>query len=227
MDMRKTGLVLGILGLFLLLIASIIGTIIGNNEQTEMEALNDPDIGYSNMPTRVKEAEESSAFLYSFNKGLSSFGIGLILIGIGFSLAKDAINNRSVILVGIIALIILFSSFIISAYEGMMSRERAEIRNKDDPTEKDRDRIDEIDEKQAFLSPFNEFIGGFFFGSLGIALALFTIVVSLSMRKKSKKELEKEEANYFSIEPLIEEEIEEIEEEDIEEVLNYAEIIED
>ena len=219
MDLRKTGLIFGIFGILLLFIAVIIGIIIGNNEQTQREIWNDYST-YDDRPKRAEDAEESNAFLINFNTGLCSFGIGLILIGIGFSLVKDARKNLSVLFTGGIAFLILFTSLIISIYEGTISREEIEIHNKDEETEKDIDREDEIEETQAFLGPFNQFFGGFLLGSLGIGLALFTIVLSVFRVNKSKKEPKLDKFTYFSVEPLIEDE-------DIEEEEKYAEILED
>ncbi len=192
MNLKKIGLVMGIIGVILLLIATIIGIVIGMNSK------NIAEIGNKDEPSKkeIKDAEDSqetNALLYELNTGLASFGIGLTMIGVGFAIAKNAKGNMAVLGVGLVAALILFLSFTVAIYSGVISKEQAEIYNKDDWSEKDGKRLDEIQENEAFLIPVNMFCGGFMTGSFGIVLALFTIVLGafFAKGKKSKKKKHK------------------------------------
>ena len=232
MNLRKAGLLFGVFGLLLLFIVFIIGIVIGNNEQTQVEGWNNRE-SYDDLPESVDDAEESNAFLVNLNMGLCNFGIGLILVGTGFSFSKNIESNRLVLLAGLIALAILFTSFLISIYGGSLAREEAEINNKFDQNPKDDDREEEIEETQAFIQPFNQFFGGFLMGSFGIGLAFFTILLSFFLNNKRKSEYrydeeeyeneyqyedDEDEPNYFSVEPIVEDNDEEPE---------YAEVLND
>ncbi len=185
MNLKTIGLVMGIIGVILLLIVAIIGIVIGINSKNRTEIYNKDD----SSDTEKKDAEgaeETNAFLLEMNMGLASFGVGLTMIGVGFAIAKDAKGNMAVLGVGLVAALILFLSFAVAIYSGIISKEKAEIWNKDDTSEKDDKRIEDIQENEAFLGPVNSFCGGFLFGSFGIVLALFTIVLGAFLSRKEK-----------------------------------------
>lgn len=192
MNLKKIGLVMGIFGVFLLLIAAIIGIVVGMNSKNQAEVWNKDDPSEKEMK-EVEGDEETNALLIDLNMGLGSFGVGLTMIGVGFAIAKDAKGNMAVLGVGLVAALILFLSFTVAIYSGVLSKERAELWNKDDMSEKDEKRKDEIQENEAFLGPANTFCGGFLYGSFGIVLALFTIVLGafFAKGKKSKKKKHK------------------------------------
>ena len=216
MEFRKIGLYLGIFGTLLLFVAMIMGAIIGYNDKiiekvdnsaiTEFHFNGSVTTKYDELEN-MEDAEKSNAFLLPFNIGLSSFGIGIILIGIGFSIAQNSKDNLSFLVVAVIGIILLSTSLILSVIEGLIYREEVEIHYKNDKTEKDDERQDKNEENRAFLSPFNQFLGGFIYGSLGIALALLSIILSLFHTKKIKKDPEEEKTIRISVEPLTEDEV--------------------
>jgi len=192
MNLKTIGLVMGIIGVVLLLVAAIIGIVIGMNSK------NIAEIGNKDEPSNkeikdAEDSEETNALLYDLNTGLASFGIGLTMIGVGFAIVKKAKGNMAVLGVGLVAALILFLSFTVAIYSGVISKENEEIWNKEEKSDKDWKRLDEIHENEVFLIPVNMFCGGFMTGSFGIVLALFTIVLGafFAKGKKSKKKKHK------------------------------------
>ena len=177
MNLKMIGIIIAIVGVVLLLVALILGIVIGLNDQTVAEIMNKDENSESDFDD-VKAAEESNALLMPVNMGLSAFGMGLTFIGAGMALAKDNKGNMLAMAFGIVAAVILLIALVLSIYLGMLNSESMEIYNKDfdERKESDGDRLDEIQESEAFLTPVSYWLGGFWFGSLGLGLAVLTLV---------------------------------------------------
>lgn len=184
MNTRLIGLILGGAGIFCLLIAMVLGVMIGINEQTQTKYWQDDD---DVSEDDYDKASESAAFLNPTARGLGGFGMGILFAGIGLAIAGGKHGNLVVLIVAILAVVLLFAGLIMSIYMGAISRELEVIENKDDYGEGDGDRIREISSTTAFLQPFNFYFSGFIFGSFGMGLALFTILMGAFLKPESER----------------------------------------
>lgn len=189
MNIKTFGLVFGILGVLLLLVAAIIGIVIGVNDRTIQVVGNKDDPSEADGDD-VENAYKTNAFLRDFNNGLAAWGMGLLMIGVGMAIAKDSKGNTGVLIVGLVAGFIIFISFSMALYQGIITRQEVDIYLKDDRSDSDGDTLADINENQAFLAPTNNFCGGFIYGSFGIALALFTIVLGAFVSQGGKKKVD-------------------------------------
>jgi len=130
MNLKMIGIIIAIVGIVLLLVAFILGIVIGLNDQTTVAYYNMDDPTESDADD-ANAADESNALLMPINMGLSSFGMGLTFIGAGMALAKDNKGNMLAMIFGIVAAVILLIAFVISIYMGVINHEQAVIYNKD------------------------------------------------------------------------------------------------
>ena len=181
MNLKTFGLIVGIVGIVFMIAAVIIGAVIGVNSVTETKYYDDDeDISQEDK----NKAEESTAFLMDFNTGVTGTGIGFILVGAGLVFARNKKNNTIVMGLSILTILLLIIGLCLSAYAGMLSSESTSLYNKDDMSDSDYERVNEIGETQAFLSPFTYFFSSFLFGGFTIGLAFFVILLGAFLKDK-------------------------------------------